>query len=382
VRRAEKKQDNQYFREIMMDQATQNTLYLLSCAVNDTKPDNAKVAGMDIEAVFNVASRHMVSAIVAVALKSAGLTNRRFSQAFAQAQRKAVILNNDLAQIIASFEENGIWYMPLKGAILKNLYPRFGMREMADIDMLIDMDKAADAKRILERLGFIAKSYGINNVDAYVKPPLSNVEIHKSLFGFQHDRKFYDYYEYVIHRLEKDTDNIFGYHFRPEDFYVYMIAHEYKHYQSAGTGLRSLLDTVVFLKKNKLDMKYIRQETGKLGISEFEAANRVTALSLLGGTDVFDSEMVNYIIESGTFGNLDHAVKNKMNKQGGGKIGYLLRRLLGIKSGNYSDYLKQRHPVFYKYKILLPFLPFYRLAYGVKKYPRRMKEEIKTVLRQ
>lgn len=124
-----------------MDQATQNTLYLLSCAVNDTKLDNAKVGDMDLEAVFNVASRHMVSAIVAVALKSAGLTNRRFSQAFAQAQRKAVILNNDLAQIIASFEENGIWYMPLKGAVLKNLYPRFGMREMADIDMLIDVDK-------------------------------------------------------------------------------------------------------------------------------------------------------------------------------------------------------------------------------------------------
>ena len=266
--------------------------------------------------------------------------------------------------------------------ILKGLYPQFAMREMADIDILVDAERAADIKKILEKLGFAAKSYGINNVDAYTKPPLSNIEIHKSLFGFQHDRRFFDYYYDVKSKLEKDSDNAFGYHFTPEDFYVFLIAHEYKHYQSAGTGLRSLLDTFVFLKKNRLDAEYINSETEKLGIREFEAANRKTALALFDGNGVLDDEMFEYIIESGTFGNLDHAVKNKLSSQGGGKVVYLLRRLLGIRGSNYCDYLRQRHPFFYKHKILLPFLPFYRLAYGIKKYPRRMKEEIKTVMRQ
>ena len=33
-----------------------------------------------------------------------------------------------------------------------------------------------------------------------------------------------------------------------------MIVHEYKHYSGGGTGLRSLLDTYVYLRKVPLDM--------------------------------------------------------------------------------------------------------------------------------
>ena len=47
-------------------------------------------------------------------------------------------------------------------------------------------------------------------------------------------------------RLIKDAGNNYGYHFSPEDFYMYMTAHEYKHYSSEGTLLRSLFD--IFLK--------------------------------------------------------------------------------------------------------------------------------------
>ena len=62
------------------------------------------------------------------------------------------------------------------------------------------------------------------------------------------------------------------YHFTPEDFYVYLVAHEYKHYVRGGTGLRSLLDVYVFLRRmgDSLDRDYIRRETDKLNITEFE----------------------------------------------------------------------------------------------------------------
>lgn len=71
-----------------------------------------------------------------------------------------------------------------------------------------------------------------------------------------------------------------------------------------------------------------------------------------------------------------------MNKWGGGRITYLFRRLFGVYNENYWEYLKQRHPVFYRYKVLLPVLPFYRLAYALKKFPIRVKHEIATVIRQ
>lgn len=35
-------------------------------------------------------------------------------------------------------EQRGIWYLPLKGIILKEFYPSVGMRQMSDNDILFD----------------------------------------------------------------------------------------------------------------------------------------------------------------------------------------------------------------------------------------------------
>ena len=361
-----------------MNQDVQSLIYLLSCAVNDITPNSVKLLNMNLEGVYKIAEKHMVSAAVAVSLECAGIFSPKFDKRLARAERKAIIYENEASQVISSLEKHCIWYMPLKGIILKDLYPKIGMREMADVDILVDKDKGESIKRIMLDLGFSVKSYGINNVDSYTKPPFSNIEIHKSLFGFQHDRKLYDYFSDIKTRLVKDENNRYGYHFNSNDFYLFMIAHEYKHYINGGTGLRSLLDTYIYINKNKLDDEYIKQETEKLGISEFEEINRKTALDLFRGAGVCDSELLDYIINSGTFGNVENLVQNNINKKGG-KISYLFRRLFGYTNGNYWDYLKQRHPVFYKYKILLPLLPFYRVIYGIRKYPKRIKKELKAL---
>lgn len=365
-----------------MKQSVQDTVYLLSCAVNNIVPDSDKLNNMDLDSIYNLASKHMVSASVAVALNRAGINDKKFSQQLAHAQRKAVILENDNAQIVSLFEIAGIWYMPLKGSVLKDLYPKLGMREMADIDILVDKDRSLDVKKIMLELGFSVKSFGINNVDVYKKHPLSNIEIHKSLFGHQHDRKLYDYYSDIKYNLIKDEGNSFGFHFSPEDFYVFMIAHEYKHYICGGTGLRSLLDTYVYLKSYNLNYEYIKQELAKLGVIEFEEINRKMAFALFDGIGEYDSELLDYFIDSGTFGSVDHLVHNNINRSKGGKISFIFRRAFGFKDGNYWDYLKQRHPVFYKYKILIPFLPLYRLVYGIIKYPKRIKEEFRVLFKK
>lgn len=365
-----------------MRRSVQDTVYLLSCSVNDIVPDSERLVYMDLDSVYRLSSKHMVSASVAVALNSAGVYEHKFSQMLARAQRKAVIFEKNITQIFNCFETAGIWYMPLKGSILKDLYPKFGMREMADIDILVDKERSMDVKQIMLDLGFSVKSFGINNVDVYNKQPLSNIEIHKSLFGHQHDRKLYDYYSNIKTKLVKDEGNSFGFHFTPEDFYVFMIAHEYKHYISGGTGLRSLLDTYVYLKSYNLNYEYIKQELGKLGVIEFEELNRNMAFALYDGIGEYDSELLEYFIDSGTFGNVDHIVHNSITRSKGGKFSYIFRRAFGFRDGNYWDYLKQRHPTFYKYKIMLPFLPLYRLVYGIIKYPKRIKEEFRVLFKK
>ena len=74
------------------------------------------------------------------------------------------------------------------------------------------------------------------------------------------DRNLYDYYRDVASRLIQE-DGTCERRFSPEDFYIYLIAHEYRHFSHSGTGLRSLLDVYLFWKKHgeQLDGEYIER---------------------------------------------------------------------------------------------------------------------------
>lgn len=362
-------------------EAVKVLIYLCSCAINGQKPENKRIASVDLQNLFDVSHEHMLSSICGKMLENEGIRNPSFKNAVAMAQRRAVILDNDFSLVASAFETAGIWYMPIKGVVMKDMYPEFAMREMADYDVLFDSSRAEEVRVIMEGIGFKTESYGHQNVDDYRKPPVSNFEMHRTLFGKQHDEKLYEYYKDVKARLILDSDC--KYKFTPEDFYVYIIAHEYKHYSVYGTGLRSLLDTYVFLQKNNLDMGYVTTETEKLGIGEFERQNRSLALSLFDKNALTEEnkQMLSYILASGTYGKFNHSVENMLKRDGDGKLEYLRRRILGPLKKNDVDRkrFKERYATFFKYPILLPFLPFYRLFRALKKRPNRIKAEVNAL---
>lgn len=348
--------------------------YICSCAVNNTQLEQNDIKTIDLDHLYEAAKKHMLASMVGQILQKARISSQPFKNAVSIAQRKAVIFNNDLSNIISELEASGIWYMPLKGSVLQAFYPSFAMREMCDIDVLFDASRGEDVKTIMKRLGFQVMSFGSNNDDDYLKPPVSNCEMHRSLFGNKHDKKLYKYYKDVKKRLIKDEDNNYGYHFSPEDFYIFMIAHEYKHYNNGGTGLRSLLDTYIYLKNHELDTAYVTVELKKLGILEYEQKNRSLATKLFSGETLTEEEqlMLDYIIFSGTFGTLEHQIDNT-----GGKIKYFFRRVYGPigKDDPWREDFMKRYETFFKYPILLPFLPFYRLFRAIRINPKRLKAE-------
>ena len=358
-------------------------IYLASCAVNGTKPEADKIAEMDFEKIFSLASYHVMSAVVAMALESVRVKNDHVKNAISFSVRKNTYFDTANNSVLKSLEEAGIWYMPLKGAVLKNYYPRFGMREMSDHDILIDATRAEDVRKVMEDLCFTTKYFGTGNHDVYYKEPLCNFEMHRGLFGSSHDEKFYVYYSGVKDRLIKDDGNNYGYHFSPEDFYVYITSHEYKHYSGGGTGLRSLLDVYVFLKKfdGKLDFDYILSEIERLDLSEFEEKNRSLALNLFGNKELTSEnlEMLKYIIHSGAYGNLENSVKNRLKKYGGGthgKIKYLTAKIFPER-----EKIKNTYPFLSKYKALYPILVVYRLMKALLTKRREILREILILLK-
>lgn len=360
-----------------------DVIYLSYCSVKGKIPSAGRIAAMDIDGVRKAAEDHMLSAICSMALESAGIIDEELKRERGNAQRNIAVMDVNKTFVLSRFESEGIWYMPLKGSVLKNIYPRIGMRQMCDVDILIDASRADDVKQIMESLGYSVHSFGYGIDDDYYKLPISNFEMHRGLFGPEHDEKLFEYYKNIKEKLIKDEENEYGYHFSNEDFYIYITAHEYKHYSESGIGLRAVLDAYVYLSKflDDMDIEYIEAECKKLGIYEFEKQSRSLALDLFGGKKLTkeDNSMLNYIVFSGTFGNFNNFLNNKLDGYGRdrkGKLTFVFRRFFPT----FKD-LKMMYPFVYKHKILLPFLFFYRIGKGLTVSRKKIKTEIKALLK-
>ena len=356
-----------------------DVLYLVICAANRRTPEKARVEKMDLEAVYRIAKRHLVRAAAAIAVQAAGVKDKRLNDGYAASLRKTILFDGERKKVIGELEKAGIWYLPLKGMILKEYYPKTGMREMSDHDILIDAARADDVKKIMESLGFRAEHFGSGNHDVYHKEPVFNFEMHTSLFSSIFDERIAKYYETVKSRLIKDEDSAFGYHYTKEDFYIYITAHEYKHFSGGGTGIRSLMDIYLYLSKESLNMEYVAGELEKLGIADFEKQNRSLALHLFGGEKLSEEEerMLRYILGSGAYGTIENRIDHQIRKQGGSKIAYAWKRF-GVPFSNKNPYYKTyagRYPFFYKHKIFLPLLPVYRLfrSFGNGRFKAEMR---------
>ncbi len=374
--------------------ALKDVVYLVACALNEKKPSKIRIEKMDIPSVLAAAKRHSLGAAVGMVLASVGVYSPELTEELAKAKRKNALLDSDRALLFEKLDSLGIWHLPLKGAVLASLYPEYGMRQMSDNDILVDASRAEDIRTVMESLGFTTEEFGCGNHDIYHKEPVSNFEIHRALFPKKIDNRIFDYYAHVEDRLLGD-----GYekHFSREDFYIYLVAHEYKHYFLGGTSLRSLADTYIYLKKYPLrykegaladtgtatflDLAYVEAETRKLGIDAYERQNRSLALHLYGRQTPTekDKKMLAYILNPGTGESIQHRMENRIAKSRVGKLGYMLYRFSVPVSRKHYRYgaFTRVYPVFYKYKILLPALPFYRIFRSI--FQGRFANEAKTL---
>lgn len=354
---------------------------LVRCAVNGKIPDAQLLDGADLNLLYREAERHLLTSAVAAALESAGVRDPDFSAAKLKAIRKSIAMETEYRQIADWMDANRFWYMPLKGALLKDLYPQFGMREMADYDILIDPESADRLRRFMESRGYTVKEFGRGHHDEYEKPPVYNFEMHRELIKPYPHQQIYDYYRNVRERLLPDSESGYGLHFCPEDFYLFMLAHEYKHYAILGTGLRSVLDIYVYLEKfgNLLDMDYIAGELEKLGLTDFERESRNLALALFGGGELSEAqrEMLDRHLFSGTFGSSESRVRYGIEAMGGGgRLRYLFRRLSIPK-----EQIRTSYPFFWKHKILIPLLYPFRLIQALILKGPKIFAELKALLR-
>ena len=197
---------------------------IAGCALNDRCPDLD--GSLDLDALFAFCKFHSITSIVAMALErywkevtpADPEQMKQWKQAKDMAIRKNILLNAERERIVKHLESICCWYMPLKGSLLQYDYPKFGMRQMSDNDILFDESMHRQVYEFMTGSGYEAVTYQQGKDDEYVKKPLYNIEMHRALFGNALYPELAEYFRDVKQRLIKDEQNQFGYHFSREDF--------------------------------------------------------------------------------------------------------------------------------------------------------------------
>lgn len=360
----------------------QDLIELVSCAVNDETPDKERIIGMDLREIYRMAQAHMLTAAVAFALEKTVPLPRAFDQAQKKAIRKLSLFEIERAAITREFENAGIRYLPLKGILLKDDYPKSAMREMTDNDILVDHTRMEDVFAIMQGFGYTREIHHHFNHDAYSKPPTLEFEMHYTLFGDDNLPVFDAYFADIF---SKTTCSGCACRLSDEDFYLYVLCHMYKHYVNGGTGLRSLLDVYVFLRAHPdLDREYLDAELQKLQIADFEEKARLLANKVFTGSELNEQEQkeLNYLLLSGQNGTIENAEYHHLAKAlGNDDSSAAKRRLLKSRFFISGKALENQYPFFAKHKALYPVLLVYRPIKGIVTHPKGILKEYKKIKR-
>lgn len=379
-----------------MKQEQLDLIYFCGCEVNGITPDKTRITAMDLTAIHDLAKMQTLSAITYYAVeKTSDKSNAELMKTWRQerdmAIRKNLSLDFDRNKIFAEFEKNGIRHMALKGAILKDMYPKLGMRQMADNDVLYDKKHQQEVHDIFLENGYFCEDYDRTHHDVYMKEPFYNFEMHSMMLNPMHKLSFY--YEDIWDRVKLTDAKRFEYHFTDEDFYIFMIVYAYKHFSNRGTGLRTLLDFYVYnkAKYKTLDYKYIGNECDKIGLRSFEKMMRVLSWKTFAKPDAFDYDaltpqkqkiMCKFFV-SKTYGTTEQKIRNRLIENGADderltkldKLKYILRRAFPDR-----DFMKmwcnRNFRAALKYPILFPIAYPYRMIYISLTFSKKAKSEI------
>ena len=267
---------------------------------------------------------------------------------------------HEVACIKEQFCRNGIAFLPLKGILLKSMYPHTDMRLMGDADILIKTEQYEAIKPIMTQLGYeeILES---DHELIWDKRGVLHVELHKRLIPSYNK----DYYAYFGDgwRLARETETA-EYEMRDEDQFIYLFTHYAKHYRDAGIGIRHLIDLYVFLQaKTEFDWEYTERELEQLQLLKFCRNSLETLAVWFDGKE--DSEMSDFMTDrifgSGAYGTRENHLLSDGLKTSKTITKEQVKRAKMLKLIFPSaKVLSAKYTVLKKMPFLLPFIWVYR----------------------
>lgn len=263
--------------------------------------------GFDLQQAIQTALEHRI-----VALVYYGALNCGFSKKEEPLQRLFSYLiatmnitekqHFELDKLYAALDAEKLEYMPMKGAILQQVYPKREMRTMGDADILIRMEQYDTVARVMQELGYVFQ-YESDHELVWKKNKVV-IELHKHVIP-TYEPDYYAYFGNGWKRAKQGTQILNRYEFSAEDFYLYLFVHFAKHYRMAGIGIKHLVDLQVYLNANpEMNMDHIRKGLESMDLVRFYDNIADTIAAWFGDGEL--TEKADYItqvlFDSGEYG--------------------------------------------------------------------------------
>lgn len=334
----------------------------------------------DPKQLYTLAKSHDLMYCVTDALDKVGLLpkDEPACSAYVKEQMIAVAriarIENALAEIKQILSDAKIPFVPLKGALLRRMYPDEMMRASCDIDILVKeehLDMAVSA--------LVSRGFETDGKRAYHDISLYYGQVHLELhFNICEDMEDIDI---LLNRVWEYVTPVspYEYHEIPVFFVYHHIAHMKYHFINGGCGIRPFLDLYVMRKNNFYDEDELLKFLDTVGLRTFYGAILSVIQVWFAGEP--HSELTRkceeYILRGGVYGTLENgtAVQSSIKK---GKFNHIWHAVFPKYSSMCIIYpsLKRR-------KILLPLYYIKRIAEKTfRKDAGKTRHKLKKIITQ
>lgn len=297
-----------------------------------TEEEKTAFSAQSLKVLYHLSAHHDLAHLVCHALEKNGLLPEDdIGQALRKQKNLAIYRclqqDNAYGDICRTLEETGISYVPLKGAVIRKLYPEPWMRTSCDIDILIRQEELKRAVSILMgKLGYVQNGHENYHDISLYSPEGVNLELH---FYIREAAPALDsvldrVWDYVKPGVEEPlccrmTDEFFMFH---------QFAHMSYHFMTGGCGLRPFLDCRLLADKLNLNQQRLNGLLEQGGIRPF--AKTVSALSgrWFGGENEAapgEEQIMNYILRGGVYGSKENHIRSQQVRRGGAEKNVLHR---------------------------------------------------------
>lgn len=338
------------------------------------KPQFTKEA---LEDLFTIAKAHDVVQIVSDVLFKSNLLPKgepiteKYQKSQINALYRYMNIEREQQRIYELFENEGIAFIPLKGAVIRQYYPDPYMRTSCDIDILVRED---DLGRACQSLVTVLNYKSNDTIDFHDISLFSQSGVHLELhYNLKEKRENLDKLLVKVWDYSISVENRNYHKLETPEFYIFHhMAHMVNHFLRGGCGIRTFIDLyfiekhieynhshlITLLKESEVETFYnTAQQCINVWFDNAQTTEIVDLIEL-------------FVLKGGIYGTKENRISIDQNKQGG-KVKYFFLRVFVP-----YNTLKYKYPVLQKHKALLPLMWLIRIISFIspKKRKRAQKE--------